>query len=336
MIQAVSILIPVYNCEEFIAETIESILCQSFSNFELLIADDGSKDKSLEIIKDYAKKDSRITFFSEPNKGKCAVLNYLVPIAKNDWCVFIDHDDVMMPDRLEKQIKFHNENPSLLASSSHCYFIDSKNNLIGKQVYFGLSNEEEFHNKYLNKEFITVAFTALMVNKNCFIELGGLRKEFWPSDDLDFTTRFVSNGYKLLIINEYLMKYRIHPNGTTTSKAIECAHKLRYTSHCCELRKKGLPEITFDSFMEDFEKKKKVDKIRFWKIFYASQLLRIAGFSYYRKNYLPFIFHLLPAFLLRPKLVLNSIKNQSKKNSLYLLSICKSTSNFPRNRVGYC
>ena len=69
MIQAVSILIPVYNCEEFIAETIESILCQSFSNFELLIADDGSKDKSLEIIKDYAKKDSRITFFQSRIKG---------------------------------------------------------------------------------------------------------------------------------------------------------------------------------------------------------------------------------------------------------------------------
>ena len=127
MIEAVSILIPVYNCEEFIAETIESILCQSFLNFELLIADDGSNDKSLEIIKNYAKKDARITFFSEANKGKCIVLNNLASIAKHDWCVFIDHDDVMIPDRLEKQIKFHNENPTLMASSSHCFFIDNKN-----------------------------------------------------------------------------------------------------------------------------------------------------------------------------------------------------------------
>ncbi len=313
MIEAVSILIPVYNCEEFIAETIESILCQSFSNFELLIADDGSIDKSLEIIKNYAKEDARITFFSEANKGKCAVLNNLATVAKHDWCVFIDHDDVMIPDRLEKQIKFHNENPKLMASSSHCYFIDSKNNVIGKQVYFGLSNEEEFQKKQLNKEFITCAFTALMVNKSCFIELGGLRKNFWPSDDLDFTTRLVEKGYKLLIINDYLMKYRIHPNGTTSSKVIECAHKLRYTSYCCELRKNGSPEITFDVFMEDFKNKKSLYKIKFWANFYASNLKRIAGFSYYRKKYLSFVFYILFAFLLRPSLVINSFRYQSKK-----------------------
>ena len=106
----VSIITPVYNAEKFIKETIESVLKQSYEDFEYLLIDDCSTDNSAEIVKSYAKKDSRIKYIKLPeNSGAAVARNTGLKHAQGRYIAFIDSDDVWYPEKLEKQLAFMQE-----------------------------------------------------------------------------------------------------------------------------------------------------------------------------------------------------------------------------------
>lgn len=102
----ISVLMPVYNAEEYLSEAIESILNQTYDKFELLIFDDGSKDGSLDIIKKYAGKDRRIKWRSRGNKGLSTTLNELLDMSKGKYLARMDSDDISRPYRFELQYKY--------------------------------------------------------------------------------------------------------------------------------------------------------------------------------------------------------------------------------------
>ncbi|MDE7256747.1 MAG: glycosyltransferase, partial [Clostridia bacterium] len=107
----VSIIMPNYNCEKYIGETVESVLNQTYTNWELLIVDDCSADNSLEIIKGFAEKDARIkVFVNEKSSGAAASRNRAIREAGGKWIAFLDSDDLWTADKLEKQIKFMEDN----------------------------------------------------------------------------------------------------------------------------------------------------------------------------------------------------------------------------------
>ncbi|MGY5352985.1 glycosyltransferase family 2 protein [Wenyingzhuangia sp. IMCC45533] len=102
----VSIITPCYNSEDFISETIKSVIYQSYNNWEMLITDDGSNDSSKSIIRKYIEKDSRIRLFEISNSGAAVARNHSIKNAKGRFLAFLDSDDVWMPHKLEKQINF--------------------------------------------------------------------------------------------------------------------------------------------------------------------------------------------------------------------------------------
>jgi glycosyltransferase involved in cell wall biosynthesis len=107
----VSVIMPNYNCEKYIDETIQSVLAQTYTNWELLIVDDCSKDNSVEIIKSYQAKDDRIKLLiNEKNSGAAASRNWALRDAKGKWIAFLDSDDLWLPEKLEKQIAFMENN----------------------------------------------------------------------------------------------------------------------------------------------------------------------------------------------------------------------------------
>lgn len=107
----VSIIMPNYNCEKFIEETINSVLSQTYNNWELLIVDDCSTDKSVEIIKKFCEQDERIKLFiNEKNSGAAASRNWALREASGKWIAFLDSDDLWLPEKLEKQLSFMIEN----------------------------------------------------------------------------------------------------------------------------------------------------------------------------------------------------------------------------------
>lgn len=107
----VSIITPAYNCERFIAETIQSVINQTYRNWEIIIVDDCSADKTQEIVLSYQKKDTRILFLkNDNNEGSAFSRNRALSIAKGKWIAFLDSDDLWLPEKLERQIEFMNEN----------------------------------------------------------------------------------------------------------------------------------------------------------------------------------------------------------------------------------
>ena len=109
----ISVLMPVYNCELYVQEAIDSILNQTFIDFELLIIDDCSTDKTVEIINNYA--DKRIKLTTKPhNTGLTNSLNYGLSIAQGQYIARMDGDDVSVLDRFEKQVKFLDTNPDII------------------------------------------------------------------------------------------------------------------------------------------------------------------------------------------------------------------------------
>lgn len=113
----VSILLPVYNAESTIRETIDSILNQTYTDFDVVIINDGSSDNSEQTILEY--KDERIHYYkNESNRGLIYTLNRGIELCKGEYIARIDADDIMLPTRLEEQIKFMEEHPAIIASGS--------------------------------------------------------------------------------------------------------------------------------------------------------------------------------------------------------------------------
>ncbi len=109
----ISVVMPVYNSAEFVAEAIESILSQTFRDFEFIIIDDGSTDESGAILRDYAARDNRIRYYAQENCGLIASLNRYCPLAKGRYIARMDADDISLPTRLEKQFRFLENHPEI-------------------------------------------------------------------------------------------------------------------------------------------------------------------------------------------------------------------------------
>jgi glycosyltransferase involved in cell wall biosynthesis len=118
----VSVIVPVYNAEKYVSDTIQSLLAQTYENFEVIIVDDGSPDRSIEICRKFT--DSRIKIVQQPNRGLAGARNTGIRQAQGDYLSFIDADDLWTPEKLEKHVKHLNSSPSVGVSFSYSAFID--------------------------------------------------------------------------------------------------------------------------------------------------------------------------------------------------------------------
>jgi len=197
----VSVLLPVYNTkEEYLRETIESILNQTFADFELLILDDGSTDENVEkVVLSY--KDKRIKYQKQQNQGIAKTRNNLMDMAKGEYLALCDHDDISLPKRFEKQVKFLDEHPEAGGVSAwYEYFPNNKH--IEKKPY-----NPKLFDMYRDCCF---AQQASMLRKD-FFDKFNLRydSEYCPADDYELWTRAI-RYFELYNIQEVLLKYRWH------------------------------------------------------------------------------------------------------------------------------
>ena len=115
----VSIITPMYNAEKYVAQTIESVLAQTYSDWEMIIVNDGSKDNCAEIVKEYTQKDKRIKLINQPNSGSASARNNALRNAVGQYICFLDADDLWDNNFLEKQINFLKEKNAVLVFSSY-------------------------------------------------------------------------------------------------------------------------------------------------------------------------------------------------------------------------
>ncbi len=208
----ISVVMSVYNGQPFLAEAVESILKQTFSDFEFIIIEDKSTDDSLGILQRYCEKDNRIILIKkDENKGVAGFienLNIGLNHAKGTYVARLDADDISDPKRFEKQVKFLNENPGIFMVGSSLQCID-KNGTDGK-VMRALTNTEDIYKQMPRN--ISMFHPVIMFRNNGSLRY---RENMWFCEDYDLYLRMMTDGYKFANLDEPLLKYRILPKSVS-------------------------------------------------------------------------------------------------------------------------
>jgi len=205
----------VYNGGKYLKLAVESILNQSFKDFEFIIIDDGSTDSSLKILKDFENQDSRIRLISRENKGLIYSLNEGVKMAQGEYIARMDADDISTPDRLEKQLKYAQEG-GLAVCGTWAEGIDIAG-IKTKEMNYPPGIEKVKAYTLLHNPFI---HPAVMFRKDVFEKVGGYRDFFKYIEDYELWTRMVFK-YKTGNIPEILLKYRLHSEQITKKNNFE-------------------------------------------------------------------------------------------------------------------
>jgi glycosyltransferase involved in cell wall biosynthesis len=208
----ISVLMPVHNAERFVAEAVESILAQTFSDFELLIVDDGSTDGSRAILERLAALDGRIRLVSRTNRGLVATLNELLGMARGDLVARMDADDVALPGRFALQVAFLGGHPEVVCVGGQVQETD----VTGRWDLVGPVHPTD-HETMLDqmlRGIPAINHPSVMMRLAALREVGGYDEEFEQSEDLDLWLRLAERG-RLANLGEVILRYRIHPGSKT-------------------------------------------------------------------------------------------------------------------------
>ena len=204
----ISVVMPAFNQEKFIQTSIESIINQTYQNFEFLIINDGSSDKTLEIIEKFKKKDERIILINRNKGGLAACLNQGISLSKGQYIARMDADDIALPERLNVQLNYLVNNPTIdLVGSNIIYFSDNKVN--------GVSDFKLNSNKKLKFYTSTIGLPhpTWMVRSNFYKKFNYSSKSDTVADQ-DLLTR-ACHSCKLSLLKHPLLFYRVHKENST-------------------------------------------------------------------------------------------------------------------------
>lgn len=211
----VTVLMSVYNGEKYLHEAIDSILNQTFKNFEFLIINDGSTDETKKILKSY--NDPRIIILeNETNIGLTRSLNRGLRIAKGEYIARQDADDISMTERLKKQVSFLERNKNIGLVGTYCYVINEKGTMLYK-TKSPLKHENIL--KFLTRGSV-FAHGSVIFRKVLLEKVGAYREEFKSSQDYDLWLRFIENT-KASCLSEFLYKWRLIPTSISATQRIQ-------------------------------------------------------------------------------------------------------------------
>ena len=215
----ISVVMPAYNAEQYIAEAIESILNQTFTDFELIIIDDGSTDRTIEIIEGY--KDPRIRFYrNEQNAGVALTLNRGIELAKGEFVARMDSDDIAELNRLEMQLNYMNAHPEVA--------------VLGTGIeLFGIQHGTKQFSQSYEELKIDLLFSSCFAHPTVMMRTELLRggnysynPAFSRMEDYDLWDR-ISAQHPIASLPDILLRYRIHPAQVTQKRTSEDIQQIR-------------------------------------------------------------------------------------------------------------
>lgn len=206
----ISIVMPVRNADSFLTEAIDSLINQTYKNWELIVVDDYSSDKSHFILEKYSKKDSRIHLFKNKKRlGVSGTANLALQKAKGKYIARMDADDISLPRRLEKQLNYLQKNKDVVAVGGQCDVIDKKGVKIGEKIF--PTNSQDVKKMIFSS--VPLQQPTLFVNSQL------LPKDFiWydnkheTAEEIELLFKFFQHG-KVRNLDEKVLLYRIHNNN---------------------------------------------------------------------------------------------------------------------------
>jgi hypothetical protein len=234
----VSVVMPVFNGERFLREAIDSILSQTFSDFEFIIINDGSTDGTASILDSYVGSDPRVQVYHQQNKGVTQSRNRACGLARGKYLAQIDADDIAVRDRLQWQIEFMEKHAEIGVVGGAVELIDSAGSVLDCWHY-PVENEEIKGALLLHN---TLASPAVVIRKEAFLSVGGYRRPFdRRAEDYDLWLR-IADRWRLANLEAVVLKYRIHPDQATCRGLREDSLYALAARAFASLRRDGSPE----------------------------------------------------------------------------------------------
>ncbi|MUL38749.1 glycosyltransferase family 2 protein [Gloeocapsopsis dulcis] len=203
----VSVIIPAFNAMPYLPETVESVLQQTFTDFEVLIVNDGSSDYTAQWVSQLV--DPRIKLISQVNQGLSGARNTGITHAQGEYIAFLDADDLWEPTKLEKQVHSLEENPTLGLVYTWSTLVDRTGESIGRVFAYCAEGDTW---KKLIEENVVGCGSAAMVHRCCFETVGVFDRNLRSAEDWDMWIRIASR-YPFAVVKEPLVQYRQHPSN---------------------------------------------------------------------------------------------------------------------------
>ncbi len=212
-VPSVSVIMPAYNVERYISEAIESILHQSFSDFEFIIVDDHSSDRTLDVVKSFARRDARIRYLSNArNMRRAAASNVGIALARGVFVAVMDADDIAMPERLEKQVRFLDAHAEVGAVGGAMVLMTPDGRVTGERRY-RISDAAIRKGIFKYNPF---CHPSVMMRRSLVLEAGLYDPHYATAEDYDLYFR-LGKVAKFANLAEVLLRYRVRENGSLMS-----------------------------------------------------------------------------------------------------------------------
>lgn len=220
----ISIIIPVFNREKFIVESLESLLCDHFEPKEIIVVDDGSTDQTATILSEY----SQIKYLYQEHKGVAVARNTGIKASTGDFIAFHDSDNIWVPGRLKSSVEFFINHPEI------DYIIGQMESFLDK----GVSLPSQIKKEWMDKPQITLSTAVLVARRGCFDIAGLFNPQYCSSEDLEWFQRAADAGLTLGKIPAVFVKSRIHQSNISTIEAKNRAKRILMIMHQSVKRKK--------------------------------------------------------------------------------------------------
>jgi glycosyltransferase involved in cell wall biosynthesis len=279
----ISVIIPVYNAEQTIKETIESVLSQTLSQFEIIVINDGSQDKTLEVVSRIL--DPRLKVLSYPNAGVSVSRNRGISQAAGDYVSFLDADDLWTPDKLETQLKALQANPQAAVAYSWTDWIDESGQFLRSGGHISVNGD--VYAKLLLRDFVESGSNPL-IRRQALTEVGGFDESLNLAADWDMWLRLAAR-YEFVAVPSSQILYRVSPNSMSSNVWKMEAESLQIIERAFAVAPESLQHLkrevlgsrykylTFKSLEGTPERKKGLAAVRFlWQMvrYDRSMLLR--------------------------------------------------------------
>lgn len=200
----------VHNGERFLAQAIDSVLCQTFTDFEFIIVDDGSTDATATILDAYRERDRRLELIRQPNAGYIAALNSGCDAARGEFIARIDADDLCEPARFGRQIEFLDSRPEIAVVGGAMLLITAD----GRPFYLATFPQAPTETRAALEHRNPLGHPTVMMRRSAFLSVAGYRAAFAHAEDYDLWLR-ISAEHELANLPDILGRYRIHPDNAS-------------------------------------------------------------------------------------------------------------------------
>ncbi|MDZ4141405.1 MAG: glycosyltransferase [Methylotenera sp.] len=213
----ISVNMPVYNCAAYLSEAIDSILNQTFQDFELILCNDGSTDHSLKIIQSFAARDSRIVVITRENLGIVATRNEMLARSQGKFIAVLDCDDVALPHRFAIQVRYLEEHPDVVCVGGDTRLIDGKGRYL--TTLFHLRGNEAINESALAGNGV-ITHSCAMIRSDVLRKVGGYDPDKNLAEDLDLWLRLGEYG-KLENVAVPIVNWRLHAESASELNGLE-------------------------------------------------------------------------------------------------------------------